>query len=269
MYLFQGYVLAALVVFAALALLANTAPVFQPDVHITRELQDDLPAWFSIVMQVVSWPGYVIPSAVITGLIVGFLAVTGLRWEAITALFAAVISGALNTLIKVVVQRPRPGADLVNVFQKLNSYSFPSGHVMFYTTFFGFLLFLSFTLLKRSWLRLLVNTVLVLLIALVGLSRMYLGEHWASDVIGGYLLGSLLLIVCIAFYRWGKERYFIPQPVAAETSKVPGTKREAPQEKMTGVERQEAKEALKNPLTMEKEKVRKEVSEDGKNNTPK
>ena len=42
---------------------------------------------------------------------------------------------------------------------------------------------------------------------------MELGEHWASDVVAGYILGSLSLILCIQFYHWGKPRFFVTQPV--------------------------------------------------------
>jgi undecaprenyl-diphosphatase len=49
-------------------------------------------------------------------------------------------------------------------------------------------------------------------IALVGLSRIYLGEHWASDVLGAYLLGSLSLAATVALYRWGKTRFFVRRP---------------------------------------------------------
>jgi membrane-associated phospholipid phosphatase len=55
---------------------------------------------------------------------------------------------------------------------------------------------------------------LSLLIALMGPSRIYLGQHWFSDVMGAYLFGSLWLALTIRFYRWGKRRYFVHQPVA-------------------------------------------------------
>jgi len=60
------------------------------------------------------------------------------------------------------------------------------------------------------------------LVLTIGASRIYLGEHWASDVVGAYLLGSLVLIGVIQFYHWGKTRFFIHQPVAAG-SKQDGT----------------------------------------------
>ncbi len=54
------------------------------------------------------------------------------------------------------------------------------------------------------------------LVALIGLSRIYVGDHWASDVTGAYLLGSLWLALSIAIYSWGKTRFFVRQPLAPE-----------------------------------------------------
>ena len=56
------------------------------------------------------------------------------------------------------------------------------------------------------------------MVALIGLSRIYEGQHWASDVLAAYLLGSVWLSLSILIYRWGKPRYFVNQPVAKETS---------------------------------------------------
>jgi membrane-associated phospholipid phosphatase len=117
-------------------------------------------------------------------------------------------------LVKQMVGRPRPSADLVTVFKNLNDYSFPSGHVMFYIGFFGFLWFLAYILFKHSFRRTLFLVFLASLVALIGVSRSYLGQHWASDVLGAYLLGSLTLVVNILIYRWGKKRFFVHQPVA-------------------------------------------------------
>ena len=97
----------------------------------------------------------------------------------------------------------------------MNSSGFPSGHVLSTTAFAGFLVFLSFTLLKPSATRTALLVVLCLLIALMSVSRIYLGQHWFSDVMGAYLFGSLWLMLTIHFYRWGKTRYFVHQPVAA------------------------------------------------------
>jgi undecaprenyl-diphosphatase len=133
-------------------------------------------------------------------------------------------SGSLGQLIKIAVHRPRPGANLVTVLQQLNSYSFPSGHVLTYTAFFGFLFFLGYTLLKPSFARTILLVILGSLVALIGLSRIYVGDHWASDVTGAYLLGSLWLVLSIYIYRWGKTRFFVRQPLAPENPTSTGSK---------------------------------------------
>ena len=148
-------------------------------------------------------------------LILLVILVLGLRWETIAALFAA-LGTVLGGLVKVIVYRPRPAADLVHVFGPLNTYSFPSGHVLLATSFYGFLAFLAYTLLKPSWHRTILLVLLGLFIALMGPSRIYMGQHWFSDVMGAYVLGSLWLALSIRVYRWGKSRFFADQPVAAE-----------------------------------------------------
>ena len=167
-------------------------------------------------MNLVSWPGFNPQVTIIAGLIIGIIYGGGLHWEAVVALIAAVLSTAINVLVKGLIERPRPTADLVKVFATLSDYSFPSGHVMFYLVFLGFIGFLTFSLLKPSMKRSFLLAAPGALIVLIGISRIYLGEHWASDVLGSYLLGSLTLVVIIAFYRWGKPRFFIHQPAAAD-----------------------------------------------------
>jgi undecaprenyl-diphosphatase len=214
--IFQAYVLIALLGFFVLAFLANTSPYLGIDLEFSRELQSETPLWFGYLLLAVSWLGYTIQSIVMISIVVITLGLLGLRWEALTLMLASIFCGALNYIIKLFIRRPRPSEDLVDVVQSLNSYSFPSGHPMFYVVFFGFLLFLVFTLLQRSWKRLLLGLLLLALIILVGPSRMYLGEHWASDVLGAYLMGSLTLILTLWFYQWGKSRFHFDQPVASE-----------------------------------------------------
>ena len=171
-------------------------------------------------MIAVSWPGFWPQSAIITGSIILLILCFGLQWEALVALMAALFSTGLNLLVKDLIQRPRPAATLVHVLATLTDTSFPSGHVMYYTGFFGFIVFLAFSLLKPSLKRSLLLAFFGLLVLLVGFSRIYTGEHWASDVLGAYLLGSLTLVGIIQLYRWGKARFFVHQPVAKGATPV-------------------------------------------------
>ncbi len=214
--LFQVSLLLVTAAFAVLTFLVKTTASFPLDLQITRGLQSiNIPLFWGL-MTAVSWPGFGPQSTIIAGLIILLIYGFGLQWEAVMALIAAVLSTAINVLVKDLIQRPRPTPDLVNVFTALSSYSFPSGHVMFYLGFFGFIGFLAFSLLKPSLKRSLLLVFFGGLIVLVGVSRVYLGEHWASDVLGSYLLGSLTLVAIIQFYRWGKTRFFVHQPVAAK-----------------------------------------------------
>ena len=213
---FQVYLVAATAAFGILVVLASRFNYFPIDLSITRGVQTINAAWFANLMWVVSFPGYAPQAWLLVGVVGVSLFFIGLRWEAITALLAAAGATGLGSLVKLLVHRPRPGADLVRVFQQLQDPSFPSGHVLMYTAFFGFLMFLGYTLLKPSYTRGVTLVILGALVGLVGLSRIYLGDHWASDVTGAYLLGSLWLALSITVYRWGKTRFFVRQPLAPE-----------------------------------------------------
>ncbi len=222
--LFQGYLLAATVAFAVLVVLASQFDYFPIDLRITRAVQEMQAGWFSALMVAVSYPGYAPQAYVIAAAVVALLFAVGLRWEAVMAALGGAGATGLGALVKLAVHRPRPGADLVQVAVQLDSYSFPSGHVIMYTAFFGFLLFLTYTLFKPSAARAAGLAALGSLVAAVGLSRIYLGNHWASDVTGAYLLGSLWLAACVSAYRWGKPRFFVRQPLAPAETGLASTK---------------------------------------------
>jgi membrane-associated phospholipid phosphatase len=213
--LFQGMLALVVCAFAVLTFLVKSMPSFAIDLQITRDIQMINFPSFAWLMSLISWPGFGPQSVIITALVILLIYGFGLQWESVMVLFAAVFSTAVNVLVKDLIQRPRPTVAMVNVVATLTDYSFPSGHVMFYLGFFGFLAFLAFSLLKPSLKRSLLLVFLASVIVLVGPSRIYLGQHWASDVLGAYLLGSLTLVVIIQFYRWGKTRFFVHQPVAA------------------------------------------------------
>lgn len=112
--------------------------------------------------------------------------------------FAAPI---VSELSKLIVSRPRPVESLVSVSTNFSGYSFPSGHVLYYCLFFGFLAFLALSLPSiKPVIRALIFGVSFLLLSFIGLSRVYLGAHWPTDVIAGYLLGFALLEVLLLIY---------------------------------------------------------------------
>ncbi len=218
-YLLRAILLWEVIAFAVLATWVSTRGYFPLDLKITLGLQNIHSPIFAALMNIISWVGFFPQVVILSLVIIWIIYILGLKWEGTMALIAAVFVELLNAFVKTAIHRPRPSADLVHVITTLNSFSFPSGHVMYYLGFFGFIWFLIFTLLKKSLLRAILLTISGGFIILVGISRIYVGQHWSSDVIGAYLLGSLALVVNILVYRWGKGRFFKSQRVAAEPQK--------------------------------------------------
>ena len=206
--LFQLSVSILFVAFGILTFLIVTVHTFAMDLTISNKLQSINNPIFSGLMTLISWVGFSPQSFIVTFIIIAIIYGSGYHWEGTVSLLAALTVEFLNLLIKLLVHRPRPSTNIIHVVNVLSSYSFPSGHVMFYTGFFGFLCFLSFYLLKPSWIRTLLLLIFGSNVIFIGFSRIYLGEHWASDVLGGYLLGMLCLICFIHLYWWGKSRFF-------------------------------------------------------------
>lgn len=207
--LFQLYLVLAGLGFGGLLLLATQVPYLAVDLTITRAVQTYNEPWFPALMAWVSWPGFG-PQAGVLVIVIGLVLYGArLRWEAACAVLAGLSPAVLSTALKVLIQRPRPAEALVRVAGVLESYSFPSGHVFFYTVFFGFLFYLAYSLFRRSVWRAALLLACGLLIGLVGLSRIELGQHWFSDVVAAYLLGSVWLAGMVRVYQWGRARFLV------------------------------------------------------------
>jgi undecaprenyl-diphosphatase len=119
--------------------------------------------------------------------------------------WAAGLITPINYLFKYIVNRSRPSPDLVNILVDESDLGFPSGHAFFSLIFLGILAYIISCHLRNPWHRILSLAALSLLILLVGVSRIYLGVHWPSDVLGGYLFGGFFLILLVLFYRSFKK----------------------------------------------------------------
>jgi undecaprenyl-diphosphatase len=194
--------LVAGVVLAGLTLVASQAAPTAIDLAATLWLQRiNLPG-FAELMYVVSWFGFAPQAWVMPLVVAGLFALRGLRMEALW-IVGTQVSSLIAIVLKEVVHRPRPSPDLVHVSAPLTDPSFPSGHVVQYATLFGFAFFLVYVLARPSVQRTILLVLLALPIVLVGPSRLYLGQHWLSDVLGGYAVATLLLVpYCWAYTRW-------------------------------------------------------------------
>jgi undecaprenyl-diphosphatase len=124
----------------------------------------------------------------------------GRKWNlAIEASIILLSSSFLNTGLKNIYSRPRPMNDLHLV--AVDSYSYPSGHAMSAIVFYGFLIYLSWRLIKNTWIRIMLTLFNLILILGIGISRTYLGVHYPSDVLAGWSAGLGWLIICLVTLR--------------------------------------------------------------------
>lgn len=100
----------------------------------------------------------------------------------------------INNLLKVIIARPRPN---INRLVTETGYSFPSGHSITSMVFYGYLIYLIYKYIDNKKIKIPLIIILSLLIVIIGFTRIYLGVHYTSDVIGGFLLGVAYLIIFI------------------------------------------------------------------------
>ena len=105
-----------------------------------------------------------------------------------------IISSLINNIIKIIIKRPRP--DILKLITQ-NGYSFPSGHSMVSLSLYGLLIYYTYKSNLKNIYKILLISMLFILIILIGISRIYLGVHYASDVICGYYISILLLNIYI------------------------------------------------------------------------
>ncbi|MFE0503346.1 phosphatase PAP2 family protein [Peribacillus butanolivorans] len=143
-------------------------------------------------------------SIIILFLLVLFYLYKVLKHRLELVLFSAVMVGSplLNLILKLFFQRARP--DLHRLIE-IGGYSFPSGHAMNAFTLYGILTFLLWRHISTMWGRTLLILFSVMMILTIGISRIYLGVHYPSDIIGGYLASGCWLAISIWVFQKHKE----------------------------------------------------------------
>lgn len=110
---------------------------------------------------------------------------------------AVILSFLLNVALKNIFVRERP-----NILRLINetSYSFPSGHAMINASLYTILILLVFRFINNKPLKITLSVVCIVLVIAIGFSRVYLGVHYAGDVIGGWLIGFALSV--LVYFIW-------------------------------------------------------------------
>lgn len=123
-----------------------------------------------------------------------FLFVRKHRWYTIKVASIALSSTALMFFLKLYFSRPRP---LLPLLKPALGYSFPSGHSLMSFAFYGLLIYLTEQYIGNRLLKIFITVFLLLLIFLIGLSRIYLRVHYASDVLAGFCVGIMWLMLSL------------------------------------------------------------------------
>jgi undecaprenyl-diphosphatase len=156
------------------------------------------------VMEFFSFLGthlFLIPANIV--LIIYFYFIKKHKWYSIKIPVIAVSSLLLMFLLKYIFHRDRPVTPLLD---EAEGFSFPSGHAMMSVTFYGLLIAIGWQYIKNGWLKWIVTIILSLLIFAIGLSRVYLRVHYASDVLAGFCVGCMWLLLSI--WILGKMEFF-------------------------------------------------------------
>lgn len=195
----------AVIALITLAVLVHYHNLFRLDIFLSRDLQTegDTASRRSLIFHFLVFISYFGKTTIAAVLVVGSALVFWLLKYYRETVFCLLVPTAslINAIVKIIVNRPRPSEQLVQILDRQFDPSFPSGHVVFYTVFFGYIFVTMFIVKKIPfWLRMAVATICLGVIITVSISRVYLGAHWFSDILGGYLLGFALLLVLLNFY---------------------------------------------------------------------
>jgi membrane-associated phospholipid phosphatase len=194
---------------AALTFYIVKNPYFPGDLAVTRFCQALANPVVTLIMRIVSYILYDWKAAALTAL--GAILIywrIGRREAALLA--GSTLLSLFSNLLKILIERPRPTSDLVHVLVNEPDYSFPSSHACLSMLLYGILIYILRRRLKPGLLQTVISGLLAFLIGVTGVARVYLGAHWYSDVIGGYLYGGFFLTLLIFIFERLIER---PKPL--------------------------------------------------------
>lgn len=183
-----------------LSFIVHLPQVNQLDQKVTRTMQAYGNDFFTIVAKAFTFLGNtatLIGVAVVAAIVYARHHRPKAAWFCILMLLGLPI----NELMKRIVGRPRPEEGIVDVILPAVGLSFPSGHAMASTAVYGFFAVMSWLMITRWSTRIVLTLVFTALVVGIGASRIYLGVHWLSDVIGGFTAGLLLLTLVVIWYR--------------------------------------------------------------------
>lgn len=198
--LFRATAGSLLIAFIILSCIVFFLPLEYLDIHISEEIQEKQTPNLNTLMIWLSWFGRTSVSVVMVGITSLIFFILRFKKEAVL-MVSTLFSGILGLGLKMLINRPRPSKDLVVLLEETKYQSFPSGHVLFYTVFFGALILIILHLKKIKYkVKLFLIIICLSTIFLGAVSRVYLGAHWFTDVLGGFILGVFCVLIIGYFY---------------------------------------------------------------------
>lgn len=190
--------IALLLAFATPLTFAASGPGVLPgDVAVANALHGWFSSWLSGPIAFANVLGRAPVAIVISACVAMLLGYR--RWFSEAALVgAAWIAWVGNALLKTLADSPRPTANLVRISENADGLGFPSGHVMGITVLLGALFVIATTRITVRPLRRVAQLGTLAMLVLTGIARIEVGAHWPSDVLGGYLWGTLLLLAIVS-----------------------------------------------------------------------
>jgi membrane-associated phospholipid phosphatase len=202
--------IALLLAGSILAFMARGAGPLPGDLTTTRWLQEQVPPG-GLIGSSLSYAGRLVWLLPIAFLAVALL---GRRWlDALFVLVAAVTGLLLGDALKLLVARPRPSVELVRVYDPSVGYGFPSTTALLSLVLLGVVCYLVVRERSRGPLVAVLLCVSPLSVLASGVSRVCVGEHWASDVLGGWLFGGAWLLVLVSIHSWWSSRQQRPRTI--------------------------------------------------------
>ncbi|MFS0907544.1 phosphatase PAP2 family protein [Priestia aryabhattai] len=196
----------SLICFSGMAILISGSKIVAFDHYIISFIQGFESPGLTAIMKCFTFIGST-PSVAVISLFSLFFLYKVLKHRTELILFIAIIVGSpiLNELLKLLFHRARPN---FHRLIEINGYSFPSGHAMSAFAVYGVLSFLLWRHIPTRWGRTCLLFISTVMILAIGVSRIYLGVHYPSDIIGGYFASGCWLATSIWFYQRYQEKRF-------------------------------------------------------------
>lgn len=195
-----------IVCFIALSIFINLHPLLPFDIKISVFMQQYHSIFLDKIMLAISFFGE-LPYSLLSVIIVALIFYYQKYKREAYFISATLISGLIILAIKNVINRPRPTSFYVRLVEVNRFQSYPSGHVLSYILFFGFLIILMNTLKTiPKTTRIIVTYFSAFLMLTISFSRIYLGAHWFTDTVGGFLLGLICFFpITYYYFKFKKE----------------------------------------------------------------